>query len=222
MQANPHKRTIAGFTLLELLAVMGIIITLLFMSIRSIGSALEQARMTRCGANLKHLGHALLMYASDHQTSLPAFITNNITWDSVLLPYLQQNTQIFLCPSDRLLASGAQTNAPRTYAANGGQNYLAGKRYPFGDFNGRPPLPLDLLESRSGRTILLGERPGDSAGNRGFVGAFPFCTLDQLPGSVHRRGEGGNYLFADGSVQFLRVAHAALSADTDYWYCEGF
>ena len=214
-----HDRRARGFTLVELLVVAAIIAVLASLTLGQISAAMERARIVQCAGNLKALGHALIIYASEHQTYLPAYVANNVVWDTAILPYLRDNKLTFRCPRDPHITPEVLAAGPRTYAANGGQKYVSDLRFPFGAFDGQPPLPLDEVQSRSGRTILLGERPGDSPANRGLVGEFAFCTLDQLPGAVHRDKSGGNYLFADGSVQYLDANLAALSENSDYWYC---
>ncbi len=219
MDGHTDNEGPGGFTLVELLAVIAVIAILTALSLRYIGAAMERAHLAKCAGNLRALGHSLLLYASDHQTRLPAFDEGGVIWDTQVLPYLGENKTVFLCPRDPHLTRSVLAAGPRTYAANGGQKYVAGMGYPFGGFDGQPPLSLDEIQSRSGRTILMGERPGDSAANRGLVGGFAFCTLDQLPGALHREASGANYLFADGSVEFLEATDIALSEQSDHWYC---
>jgi prepilin-type N-terminal cleavage/methylation domain-containing protein len=208
---------IRGFTLIELLVVIAIIALLSGLLFPALKNSLENSRVTACAFNLKNIGQALYIYADDNNSLLPPFENNGTTWDSVLLPNLGSETRIFLCPSDPYIDRFETVKRPRSYAVNGGQKYLAGD-FPFGSFNGQGPLLLEHLQSRSGKTILVGERPGSSKADRGYSGEFPFCTLDQVPGAVHRSGHGSNYLFSDSSVMFLSVADAALSAEHDYWY----
>lgn len=218
MKIVGHRFARAGFTLIELLAVIAVIAVLMIVVSRTISSSLEKARIASCAANLKSLGQALVLYASDHQARLPQFAENDTIWDETLLPYLNDNKQVFRCPSDPHVNRENLERHPRTYAVNGGQKYITSLNYPFGGFDGQGPLTLDQLHSRSGRVILIGERPGESVVNRGLVGEFAFCTLDQLPGVVHREQSGGNYLFSDTSVEYLDGSQAALSDTQDYWY----
>lgn len=64
-----HHR--AGFTLIDLLvsiAVMGVLISLLVPSLKS---ARESARRVSCASNIRQVGYALQMYASDNKGQLP-------------------------------------------------------------------------------------------------------------------------------------------------------
>ena len=123
------SQRLAGFTILELLTVIGIVSTLAAIILPAVGSAREAARRMQCVNQLKQIGIALHSY---HETagSLPAGCQWEATsqsaygWSVPLLPYLEQkaiydqtdrnrlltdpsNTQVratsiglFLCPSD--------------------------------------------------------------------------------------------------------------------------
>jgi prepilin-type N-terminal cleavage/methylation domain-containing protein/prepilin-type processing-associated H-X9-DG protein len=56
-----------GFTLVELLVVIGIIALLISILLPSLNAAREQARITKCLANLQQLGLAAVMYTQNHK-----------------------------------------------------------------------------------------------------------------------------------------------------------
>ena len=60
-----------GFTLIELLVVIAIIGLLAGMLLPSIGRALERARRTKCAANVRGIGIALILYADDNEGRFP-------------------------------------------------------------------------------------------------------------------------------------------------------
>lgn len=60
-----------GFTLIELLVVMVIISLLVGLLLPALGRAQEEARKTQCRSNMRQIGLAMVMYASDNNTWAP-------------------------------------------------------------------------------------------------------------------------------------------------------
>ena len=111
------KRRVRGFTLIELLVVIAIIALLLSILMPALSRVKEQAKQTRCLANLKQIGLAMHAYAGDNNYLLPraelrpgvaVYTGIDMRWPVLFMPYLggisdnveeYYEVQIFDCPS---------------------------------------------------------------------------------------------------------------------------
>ena len=115
----PNTKHAQGFTLKELLVVIAIIALLLSILMPALQRVKEQAKQTRCQANLKQIGLAMHAYAGDYDYLLPrAELRGNVAkykfemrWPVLFMPYLGSITdslddlieyyelEIYDCPS---------------------------------------------------------------------------------------------------------------------------
>ncbi|RRJ94985.1 DUF1559 domain-containing protein [Opitutaceae bacterium TAV4] len=95
-----------AFTLVELLTVIAIIGILAAIIIPVTGRVREQARTTRCLAQMRQIGSAFLMHVNDNRGNLPVQITSTAQWDAegswtyALFPYVD-NRALFTCPENQ-------------------------------------------------------------------------------------------------------------------------
>jgi prepilin-type N-terminal cleavage/methylation domain-containing protein/prepilin-type processing-associated H-X9-DG protein len=93
----PVRRS--GFTLIELIVVIGVIAILIGLLLPSMMKAREAARTLKCLATLRSLGQAFHLYAAEQKGYLPypttqldpASTDHSFLWFNALDPYLQSN-----------------------------------------------------------------------------------------------------------------------------------
>jgi len=91
-----------GFTLIETLVVIGIIVVLAAILFPVFGAIREKGRQATCLSNQRQIALELLSSLQDHQDMLPA---NNMVWNSVSLP-----APLLVCPDSPNLANGYVVN----------------------------------------------------------------------------------------------------------------
>ena len=101
--------SVGGFTLVELLVVIGIIAILIAIMMPALGRAKESAKRVQCMSNLRQLGTAIMMYTQDSKGRFPGAwdwhprLTGN-TWDGPLVRFHGGTgahvPELYSCPSD--------------------------------------------------------------------------------------------------------------------------
>ena len=71
VEPPPVSRRKHGFTLVELLVVIGIIALLISILLPALNRAREAAKSVKCQANLRTIGQALMMHANEHKQYMP-------------------------------------------------------------------------------------------------------------------------------------------------------
>lgn len=66
-----HSRQSRGFTLVELLVVIGIIALLISILLPSLNRAREQANRIKCASNLRQIGQSIQIYANENKGAFP-------------------------------------------------------------------------------------------------------------------------------------------------------
>ena len=219
---SPRQR-IRGFTLIELLVVAAIIGILAALLLPVLVSAKEKSHRGRCIGNLKQMGLSSLMYANDYRDFLPSaawdtgwgnynpilFGSNLVTMATDLGFRTNTTTaavaSIWTCPKRPTLpaqAAGGTWALGYQYFGGVANWTYAGNRYtsasPIKSSTAKPGWML-----ASDVVLRFNGVWGDSAqpANSGFT-SLPAHrrTNSQLP-------SGGNELFVDGSVRWVKAGN---------------
>jgi prepilin-type N-terminal cleavage/methylation domain-containing protein/prepilin-type processing-associated H-X9-DG protein len=179
-QAIAHRpRGTAGFSLLELLLVLGIVLILasLYWSATSGGTQRQQRK--QCEKNLQKIFIALEIFANDHEgkvPDLPGVRTSGEALDA-LVPRYTVDTSVFICPSskDGPLPAGEA---------------IAKRRISYAYYRGR--RRSDSAE------VLMSDQQVDTLAKS--AGQLAFSATGAAPGNNHS-DRGGNFLFVDGHTE---------------------
>src|SRR3954453_2999843 len=66
-----ERTSVAGFTLVELLVVVGIVAVLIAILLPALSKARDAARKTACLSNLRQVHQLIAMYANDYKDRVP-------------------------------------------------------------------------------------------------------------------------------------------------------
>ena len=201
-----------GFTLVETLIVVAIIVMLAAMVFPAYEAAIKRAEQAVCLCNLRSLATASGVYAQDYDGwSVPArasYPLNSFgtTWDVLLQPYLRSSL-ILICPSD---PGPSTTTSSVSLKHSYGINYELAKN---GGYNGAS-LQIEQFENPDTTIYFF-----DLRGSLRTMGGTPRWTGTKfLEPRHHTRA---NFAFAAGNAKAIRpddtLQPVGLSEARNYW-----
>lgn len=190
------NRNRAAFTLIELLVVVAIIAVLIGLVFLMTPAMIKRGQATASLNNMRQIGNGFQMYAGDNDYNLPSRIENSDKWPRLLFEYLKDR-KIYADPSD-------PNNFLKTHRdplANNGNNtsYIMNGYNDLGAYRDENvSVKINAVDAPS-QTILLG--------NQTNTRNYYMDTEEGNQNDVLNKasfGDGSNYLFADGSVRFIK------------------
>jgi len=225
------RRSAIAFTLIELLVVIAIIAILAGMLLPALGAAKGKSEAIKCLSNMKQLGIASKLYASDFNDGFPPRVDVN-RWPTQLKPYYVA-LEVLQCPTEvkQRDKKTPKTNPPkvkpddaiRSYIINGFNDYFI-KGTSGADMS--VIVGKQVIESNiklPSLTILFGEKKTGSDNFYMDLLEGVGNEVDQIERSRHSTRKpkmdakttngGSNYTFIDGHSEFLRYRNSLYPID---------
>ncbi len=230
MRHNPKSsnRRTDGFTLVELLVVIAVIGLLISLLIPAISSVREAANRAMCSSRMRQCGIAMHTYAGSHGGYLPKVTGHGLdadeSWIAKLGPYLEEVDVIRICPTDPEADYRLENNLT-SYVLNGfcarvdEEDHADEEEHEHEEGHEHSALAgaysnLYRLHSASS-TIMLFEAAAGAHGDH--VDSWDWFSeeahheheheehelFDEIAAeiAIDRHGDGANYLYADGHVE---------------------
>lgn len=204
-----------GFTLVEILAVVGILGVLAMLLLPTVRTAMSSAGGTKCISNLRQIGVASAAYSADHAGAWPPNQAGGPVFANALIPYLGgvpgKNQGDFLqspliCPNSRTDLPDSNYRYRGIYTPSSDSN--APEKGKYGLSYGLNAYVSGTSESTQVRNLLAVEKPSQMMLymdiEEHYMATVGGLGLDERKQRLLQRHDGRiNVVYADGSVRTL-------------------
>jgi prepilin-type N-terminal cleavage/methylation domain-containing protein len=229
-----------GFTLVELLVVIGIIAVLLGILMPALGRARDQAHRVNCMSNMRNIMQGIVMYASENKNALPycnwggnpagtpGWLYDNPAWgawtpnaidpdwkymeDGAIYRYLK-NRDVFRCPLHIDRVSTGATEKFTSYLMNGSVSDYG--RTPKGaSYKITKFGVMDIVMWETGESTQMGQMTGKPPFNDGC--SDPREWITDRHGGGKGRLPGGKPIGNGGASVACTDGHVEWMSYKDY------
>jgi prepilin-type N-terminal cleavage/methylation domain-containing protein/prepilin-type processing-associated H-X9-DG protein len=207
-----YMRKRKGFTLVELLVVIGIIAVLISILLPVIAKARESANRAKCASNIRQLIQGAIMYAMNDKNRMFTNPNTGVASDDLSLLYehrMVNSLKVYICPStDNIIRD--QPNPPGSRFIPDLQRHASATGTNYGhSYEGRTRLwpgtwPDGTVIPNDGTKAVkrYGRKPGDSAEVFLITDGDDTGTNNWPDPGENHGADGINVGFCDGHVQF--------------------